>query len=112
MDNVLVTMAARHPHQTTQKRTYAEISWALEGAELVTGGGAALRAQLQPITGKLLVAMEGIGEMSSDVPDCSNLTGGSSPLQRKGHSNKAQRQCRLGANGSQLTNRAAESARA
>lgn len=67
VDNVLGTMAARHPHLTAQKRFYAEIDWAHEGAELIIDGVAGLRAQLHPVTGERLVALEDIGEMPSDA---------------------------------------------
>ena len=69
LNNMLVTMVARHRHLTATKRIDAETSWALEGAELVTDSVAGLRTQLQPVRGERLVGLKGIGEMPSDVPD-------------------------------------------
>ena len=63
VDNVIVTMEARHPHLTTQKSFYVEISRARDRAELVTNDAAELRAQLQAVTGERIAALEGIGEM-------------------------------------------------
>ncbi len=91
VDNVLVTMAARHPHLTTQKRFYAEIEWAHEGAELVTDGVAGLRAQLHPVTGERLVALEDIGEMPSDAPGCPNRTGEAVGINGKGSGRRRER---------------------
>ena len=47
VDNVIAAMEARHPHLTTQKSFYVEISRARDRAELVTDDAAELRAQLQ-----------------------------------------------------------------
>ena len=46
VDNVIAAMEARHPHLTTQKSFYVEISRARDRAELVTDDAAELRAQL------------------------------------------------------------------
>ena len=54
---------ARHPHLTTRKSFYVEISRARDRAELVTDDAAELRAQLQAVTGERIAAPEGIGEM-------------------------------------------------
>ena len=61
-------MEARHPHLTTQKSFYVEISRARDRAELVTDDAAELRAQLQAITGERVAALEGIGEMGHEKP--------------------------------------------
>ena len=66
VDNVIAAMEARHPHLTTQKSFYVEISRARDRAELVTDDAAELRAQLQAVTGERIAALEGIGEMSRD----------------------------------------------
>ena len=63
VDNVIAAMEARHPHLTTQKSFYVEISRARDRAELVTDNAAELRTQLQEATGERIAALEGIGEM-------------------------------------------------
>ena len=62
VDNVIAAMEARHPHLTTQKSFYVEISRARDRAELVTDDAKELRAQLQAVTGERIAALEGIGE--------------------------------------------------
>ena len=69
VDNVIAAMEARHPHLTTQKSFYVEISRARDRAELVTDDAAELRAQLQEATGERIAALEGIGEMKREAPD-------------------------------------------
>ena len=69
VDNVIAAMEARHPHLTTQKSFYVEISRARDRAELVTDDAAELRAQLQAATGERIAALEGIGEMRGEVAD-------------------------------------------
>ena len=69
VDNVIAAMEARHPHLTTQKSFYVEISRARDRAELVTDDAAELRAQLQAVTGERIAALEGIGEMRREAPD-------------------------------------------
>ena len=68
VDNVIAAMEARHPHLTTQKSFYVEISRARDRAELVTDDAAELRAQLQAVTGERIAALEGIGEMARAAP--------------------------------------------
>ena len=55
-------MARNHPKLTTQKALYVEISRARDRAELVTDNAAALREQLEAVTGERISALEGIGE--------------------------------------------------
>ena len=69
VDNVIAAMEARHPHLTTQKSFYVEISRARDRAELVTDDAAELRAQLQAVTGERIAALEGIGEMERASPE-------------------------------------------
>ena len=69
VDNVIAAMEARHPHLTTQKSFYVEISRARDRAELVTDDAAELRAQLQAVTGERIAALEGIGEMKREAQD-------------------------------------------
>ncbi|MCY3671103.1 MAG: hypothetical protein OXH14_08480, partial [Alphaproteobacteria bacterium] len=62
VDNVIAAMEARHPNLTTQKSFYVEISRARDRAELVTDDAAALKEQLEAVTGERISALEGIGE--------------------------------------------------
>ena len=61
VDNVIAAMEANHPHLTTQKSFYVEISRARDRAELVTDNANALREQLAAATGERIAALEGIG---------------------------------------------------
>ena len=69
VDNVIAAMEARHPHLTTQKSSYVEISRARDRTELVTDDVAELRAQLQAATGERIAALEGIGGTEQERPD-------------------------------------------
>ncbi len=69
VDNVIAAMEARHPHLTTQKSFYVEISRARDRAEPVTDDTAELRTRLQAVTGERIAALEGIGEMKREAPD-------------------------------------------
>ena len=64
VDNVIAAMEANHPHLTTQKSFYVEISRARDRAELVTDDARALREQLETATGERISALEGIGEVA------------------------------------------------
>ena len=66
VDNVIAAMEARHPHLTTQKSFYVEISRARDRAELVTDDAKALREQLEAVTGERIAALEAIGEMTRE----------------------------------------------
>ena len=68
VDNVIAAMEARHPHLTTQKSFYVEISRARDRAELVTDDAKALREQLEAVTGERIAALEAIGEMAREEP--------------------------------------------
>ena len=68
VDNVIAAMEANHPHLTTQKSFYVEISRARDRAELVTDDARALREQLETATGERISALEGIGEAARDAP--------------------------------------------
>ena len=68
VDAVIAAMEARHPHLTTQKSFYVEISRARDRAELVTDDAAGLQAQLQAATGERIAALEGIGGMPREAP--------------------------------------------
>ncbi len=62
VDNVIAAMEANHPHLTTAKSFYVEISRARDRAELVTDDAVALRERLETVTGERISALEGIGE--------------------------------------------------
>ena len=68
VDNVIAAMEARHPHLTTQKSFYVEISRARDRAELVTDDAKDLRAQLEAVTGERIAALEAIGGMPREEP--------------------------------------------
>ena len=67
VDRVIAAMEARHPHLTTQKSFYVEISRARDRAELVTDDAKELRTQLEAATGERIAALEGIGEMPREA---------------------------------------------
>ncbi len=69
VDNVIAAMEAGHPHLTTQKSFYVEISRARDRAELVTDDAAGLKAQLQAATGERIAALEGVGEVTASERD-------------------------------------------
>ncbi len=60
VDNVIAVMESRHPHLTTRKSFYVEISRARHRAELVTDDAKALREQLEAVTGERIAALEAI----------------------------------------------------
>ncbi len=62
VDNVIAAMEANHPHLTTAKSFYVEISRARDRAELVTDDAVPLRERLETVTGERISALEGIGE--------------------------------------------------
>ena len=53
-------MEANHPHLTTQKTLYVEISRARDRAELVTDDRDALRERLEAATGERIAALEAV----------------------------------------------------
>ena len=61
-------MEANHPHLTTQKSFYVEISRARHRAELVTDDARALRERLETVTGERVSALEGIGAAAERPP--------------------------------------------
>ena len=62
VDNVIAAMEANHPHLTTAKSFYVEISRARDRAELVTDDAKVLKERLEVVTGERISALEGIGE--------------------------------------------------
>ena len=60
VDTVIAAMEANHPHLTTQKTLYVEISRARDRAELVTDDRNALRERLEAATGERVAALEAV----------------------------------------------------
>ena len=60
VDTVIAAMEANHPHLTTQKSFYVEISRARDRAELVTDDREALKEQLEAATGERIAALEAV----------------------------------------------------
>ena len=60
VDTVIAAMEANHPNLTTQKSFYVEISRARDRAELVTDDKAALKEQLEAVTGERIAALEAV----------------------------------------------------
>ena len=60
VDTVTAAMEANHPHLTTQKTLYVEISRARDRAELVTDDRNALRERLEAATGERIAALEAV----------------------------------------------------
>ena len=61
VDNVIAAIEANHPNLTNQKMLYVEISRARDRAELVTDDKAALKEQLEALTGERISALEALG---------------------------------------------------
>ena len=60
VDHVIAAMEANHPHLTTQKSFYVEISRARHRAELVTDDREALKERLEAATGERITALEAV----------------------------------------------------
>ena len=60
VDHVIAVAEARHPHLTTLKSFYVEISRARHDAELVTDDAKALRETLEAVTGERIAALEAV----------------------------------------------------
>ncbi len=60
VDRVIAVAEARHPHLTTLKSFYVEISRARHDAELVTDDAKALRETLEAVTGERIAALESV----------------------------------------------------
>ena len=61
VDRVIAAMEAGHPHLTTLKSFYVEISRARDSAELVTDDHAALKERIEAATGERIAALEALG---------------------------------------------------
>ena len=61
VDTVIAAMEANHPHLTTQKTLYVEISRARDRAEFVTDDRAELQKRLETATGERIAALDAVG---------------------------------------------------
>ena len=75
VDNVIAAIEANHPNLTNRKMLYVEISRARDRAELVTDDKAALREQLQALTGERIAALEAVGDGKSKAPEAAKAGG-------------------------------------
>ena len=69
VDTVIAAMEANHPHLTTQKTLYVEISRARHRAELVTDNRDKLRERLEGATGERIAALESVAPIPEKQPD-------------------------------------------
>ncbi len=69
VDTVIAAMEAEHPHLTTQKSFYVEISRARHRAELVTDDRKALGEHLESATGERVAALEGVEPVRVPLPE-------------------------------------------
>ena len=69
VDTVIAAMEANHPHLTTQKTLYVEISRARHRAELVTDDRDKLRERLEGATGERIAALESVEPGLERRPD-------------------------------------------
>ena len=67
VDNVIAAMEADHPHLTTQKSLYVEISRARDRAELVTDDAGRLRERLETATGERISALEAVAPATREA---------------------------------------------
>jgi len=74
VDNVIAVMESGHPHLTTQKSFYVEISRARHRAELVTDDGKALGEQLEGATGERVAALEALEPVADQVASVPEMT--------------------------------------
>ena len=74
VEGVIAAMEANHPHLTTAKAFYVEISRARDRAELVTDDAQALKERLKTVTGERISALEGIGEYIRPEPGLDKKT--------------------------------------
>ena len=79
VEGVIAAMEANHPHLTTAKAFYVEISRTRDRAELVTDDAQALKERLETVTGERISALEGIGESVRPEPGIDKKT----PLERE-----------------------------
>ena len=75
VDTVIAAIEANHPNLTNRKMLYVEISRARDRAELVTDDKAALKEQLQALTGERIAALEALGDGKSRAPEAAKAGG-------------------------------------
>ena len=75
VDTVIAAIEANHPNLTNRKMLYVEISRARDRAELVTDDKAALREQIQALTGERIAALEAVGDGKSKAPEATKAGG-------------------------------------
>ena len=90
VDTVIAAMEANHPNLTTQKSFYVEISRARDRAELVTDDKAALKEQLEAVTGERIAALEAV-EPERAKGRKAGLDGGRSPGRERDASESRER---------------------
>ncbi len=76
VDNVIAVMEASHPHLTTQKSFYVEISRARHRAELVTDDRKALGEHLEAATGERVAALEALEPKAKPALGTADISGG------------------------------------
>ena len=69
VDTVIAAIEANHPNLTNRKMLYVEISRARDRAELVTDDKAALKEQLEALTGERIAALEALGGEKAKGPE-------------------------------------------
>ncbi len=75
VDTVIAAIEANHPNLTNRKMLYVEISRARDRAELVTDDKAALKEQLEALTGERIAALEALGEAKAKAPEAAKAGG-------------------------------------
>ena len=75
VDTVIAAIEANHPNLTNRKMLYVEISRARDRAELVTDDKAALKEQLEALTGERIAALEALGDGRSKAPEAAKAGG-------------------------------------
>ncbi|MCY4496185.1 MAG: AAA family ATPase, partial [Rhodospirillaceae bacterium] len=88
VDNVIAAMEASHPHLTTQKSLYVEISRARDRAELVTDDAGKLKEHLETATGERISALEGVGKPEPEPGRSPEGTVRETGMTREGHAGK------------------------
>ena len=83
LDTVIAAIDANHPNLTNQKILYVEISRARDRAELVTEDKAALREQLQALTGERIAALEAVGDGKAKAPEAGTGRGMDAEIARE-----------------------------
>ncbi len=84
MDSVIAIMEAGHPHSTTQKSFYVEISRARYRAELVTDDRKALGEHLEVATGERVVALEAVEPRAEHALGTAEVLGGDLDNRQRG----------------------------